>query len=157
MAILLKEEGLLSHSRLYATDLSLGALARAQAGVFPLMFMQDYTENYIKAGGHHDFSDYYVADSQGAAFDPSLKEHMIFSFHNLVTDRSFNEFQVILCRNVMIYFNQSLQNRVHKLLYESLSMFGVLGLGDKESLLFTPHEACYEVLDDKGRLFRRMA
>lgn len=144
MAILLEEEGLLARSRLYATDINEVVLQQARAGIFPLERMQEYTENYIKAGGKRSFSEYYVAKYDGALFSPALTEHVVFSQHNLVTDRSFSEFNVILCRNVLIYFDKSLQARVQGLFYDSLVHFGILGLGSKESLKFSQYEDCYE-------------
>ena len=144
MAILLEEEGLLARSRLYATDINEVVLQQARAGIFPLERMQEYTENYIKAGGKRSFSEYYTAKYDGALFSPALTEHVVFSQHNLVTDRSFSEFNVILCRNVLIYFDKSLQARVQGLFYDSLVHFGILGLGSKESLKFSQYEACYE-------------
>jgi chemotaxis protein methyltransferase CheR len=155
MAILLQEEGLYERCRLYATDMSAEALRQAREGIFPLASMQEYTSNYLQAGGRHFFSDYYTAQYDNVIFDSALKRNLIFSEHNLVTDGSFNEFHVILCRNVMIYFNKVLQTRVHNLMYESLTMFGVLGLGNKESLRFTPREEFYEELDTRDRLYRK--
>ncbi|HEV7842152.1 MAG TPA: protein-glutamate O-methyltransferase CheR [Pyrinomonadaceae bacterium] len=155
MAILLQEEGLYERCRLYATDMSAEALRQAREGIFPLASMQEYTSNYLQAGGRHFFSDYYTAQYDNVIFDSALKRNLIFSEHNLVTDGSFNEFHVILCRNVMIYFNKALQARVHNLIYESLTMFGVLGLGNKESLRFTPREGFYEELDQRDRLYRK--
>src|SRR5207253_2355878 len=130
-------------------------LDRARAGVFPLDRMQDYTENYIRAGGRRSFSEYYLAKYEGALFDRALTENVVWAQHNLVQDRAFNEFNVILCRNVMIYFDRSLQNRVHRLFYESLAPFGVLALGHKESIAFSPHADAYEELDPDEKLFRR--
>src|ERR671937_1833864 len=126
LAILLQEEGLYERTRIYATDLNESVLERARAGVFPLEKMQEYTHNYIRAGGTRAFSEYYVAAYDGAQFDRSLIENVVFAQHNLVSDRSFNEFNVIVCRNVMIYFDRSLQNHVHGLFYESLAHLGVL-------------------------------
>lgn len=157
LAILLKEEGLYQRCRIYATDISQAVLRRARDGIFPLAAMRDYTANYHNAGGLHEFSDYYTAQYENVIFSPSLKSNITFSEHNLATDGSFNEFQVILCRNVMIYFNKDLQTRVHNLLYDSLSMFGVFGLGNKESLKFTPRADYYEHLNDKDKLFRKVA
>jgi chemotaxis protein methyltransferase CheR len=156
MAILLQEEGLYDRCRIYATDISAEVLRTAKEGIFPLASMQEYTVNYISAGGKHFFSDYYTAQYDNVLFDPALKRNLIFSEHNLVTDGSFNEFHVILCRNVMIYFNKTLQARVHDLIYESLTMFGVLGVGNKESLKFTPREHAYEELHPRDRLYRKV-
>lgn len=155
MAILMYEEGLYHRCRIYATDMSEMVLRKAKAGVYPVKLMQEYTQQYLQAGGKQSFSEYYTAAYDNAIFRSSLRENIIFSQHNLAIDGSFNEFNVIFCRNVLIYFNQSLQERVHKLLYGSLSRFGVLGLGRQESLKFTPHESQYEVLDKREKLYRR--
>ena len=157
LAILLKEEGIYQRCRIYATDISQAVLRKAREGIFPLAAMRDYTANYHNAGGLHEFSDYYTAQYENVIFSPQLKSNITFSEHNLATDGSFNEFQVILCRNVMIYFNKELQTRVHNLLYDSLSMFGVFGLGNKESLKFTPRADYYEHLNNKDKLFRKVA
>jgi len=103
-AIVLEEEGVLDRSRIYATDINEAVLQRARAGIFPLNRMQEYTENYIRAGGTRSFSEYYTAKYDGALFSPSLTRNTVFSQHNLVTDRSFSEFHVVFCRNVLIYF-----------------------------------------------------
>jgi chemotaxis protein methyltransferase CheR len=155
MAILLEEEGLLARSRLYATDINEVVLQQARAGIFPLERMQEYTENYIKAGGKRSFSEYYTAKYDGALFSPALTEHVVFSQHNLVTDRSFSEFNVILCRNVLIYFDKSLQARVQGLFYDSLVHFGILGLGSKESLKFSQYEDCYEQIATE-KIYRKI-
>ncbi len=155
MAILLEEEGLYGRSRIYATDINEVVLQKAKEGIFPLERMQEYTENYIAAGGRRAFSDYYLAKYGGALFSPSLTTNVVFSQHNLVTDRSFAEFNVILCRNVLIYFDKALQARVHKLFYGSLATFGVLALGSKESMRFSPHESDYEQLDGTEKIFRK--
>jgi chemotaxis protein methyltransferase CheR len=156
LAILLQEERLYAKCRIYATDISQAVLRKARDGIFPLAAMRDYTSNYHRAGGSGEFSDYYTAQYDSVIFTSALKSNVVFSEHNLATDGSFNEFQVILCRNVMIYFNKDLQARVHNLLYDSLSMFGVFGLGNKESLKFTPRAAFYEHLNDKDKLYRKV-
>lgn len=156
MAILLQEESLYQRCRIYATDMNEVVLRTAKDGIFPVGLMQEYTQNYLQAGGKQSFSEYYTAAYDNAIFRSSLKENIVFSAHNLVTDASFNEFNVILCRNVLIYFNQTLQERVHKLLYESLCLFGVLGLGHKESLKLTPYEKHYEELENREKLYRRI-
>jgi chemotaxis protein methyltransferase CheR len=155
-AILLEEEGLLERARIYATDINDAVLQQARAGIFPLNRMQEYTDNYIRAGGKRSFSEYYTAKYDGALFSPSLTKNVVFSQHNLVTDRSFSEFNVIFCRNVLIYFDRSLQHRVHTLFYESLVMFGILALGSKESLRFSQYEPCYEKLDAREKLYRKI-
>lgn len=156
LAILLREEGLYERCRIYATDISQTVLRKARDGIFPLAAMRDYTNNYHRAGGGHEFSDYYTAQYDNAIFSSSLRNNVVFSEHNLATDGSFNEFQVILCRNVMIYFNKDLQARVHNLLYDSLSMFGVFGLGNKESLRFTPRADSYQHLNHNDKLYRKV-
>jgi chemotaxis protein methyltransferase CheR len=156
LAILLHEEGLYERARIYATDINESVLERARAGVFPLDKMQEYTQNYIKAGGVRAFSEYYLAAYDGAQFQHSLVENVVFAQHNLVSDRSFNEFNVIVCRNVMIYFDRALQNRVHTLFYESLANLGFLALGQKEAIQFSPYEDRYEELDAVEKLYRKV-
>jgi chemotaxis protein methyltransferase CheR len=156
LAILLHEEGVAERARLYATDINESVLDRARAGVFPLDKMREYTQNYIRAGGQRAFSEYYLAKYDGAQFQRSLVDNVVFAQHNLVSDRSFNEFNVILCRNVMIYFDRTLQDHVHRLFYESLVMFGVLGLGAKESIRFSPFDDRYEDIDANERLFKKV-
>jgi chemotaxis protein methyltransferase CheR len=157
VAILLKETGLYDRTRIYATDMDEATLDQAKSRTYPIAKMREYTENYIEAGGTRSFSEYYVADGNQVVFQPSLAENVVFAQHNLVTDRSFNEFHVIMCRNVMIYFNRELQEHVHKLLYESLTHFGVLGLGSRESIAFSGHREEYEELDESVRLYRKVA
>jgi chemotaxis protein methyltransferase CheR len=156
LAILLQEEGVYDKTRIYATDINESVLDRARAGVFPLDKMQGYTESYIKGGGTRAFSEYYVAAYDGARFSRSLTENVVFAQHNLVSDRSFNEFNLIMCRNVMIYFGKSLQDHVHRLFHESLAHLGVLALGHKESVAFTPFADRYEVLDAQERIYRKV-
>jgi chemotaxis protein methyltransferase CheR len=129
---------------------------KAMKGIFPLSAMKDYTANYILSGGKEDFSKYYTADTQSVVFRPWLRDNVVFAQHNLVTDGSPNEFNIIFCRNVMIYFTSELQARVHRLLYASLVRLGVLGVGRRESLRFTPHEHDYEPIDGKQRLFKKV-
>jgi chemotaxis protein methyltransferase CheR len=155
-AIVLEEENLLDRTRIYATDINDAVLKRARDGIFPLPRMQEYTENYIRAGGRRSFSEYYTAKYDGALFSPSLIRTVVFSQHNLVTDRSFSEFNVIFCRNVLIYFDQSLQHRVHALFYESMAMFGILALGSKETLRTSQYEACYQKLHPREKLYRKI-
>jgi chemotaxis protein methyltransferase CheR len=155
-AIVLEEEGLLERTRVHATDITDAALPQARAGNVPHNRMQEYTENYIRAGGKRSFSEYYTAKYDGALFSPSLTRNVVFSQHNLVTDRSFSEFNVIFCRNVLIYFDRDLQNRVHALFYDSLVMFGILALGSKESLRFSQYEPCYEKLHPREKLYRKI-
>jgi chemotaxis protein methyltransferase CheR len=154
MAILLEEEGLYDRTRLYATDLSQALLDRARKGVLPLGSMRDYTANYQEAGGKRAFSDYYLADSNHAVLDPSLRRNMVFMRHNLVSDEAFNDFHVVLCRNVIIYFGRDLRRTVHGLLRRSLVTYGVLGLGAKENIHYTPHEADFTPIRGCEGLYR---
>jgi chemotaxis protein methyltransferase CheR len=156
LSILLHEEGIYDRTRIYATDINETVLERAREGVFPLEKMREYTENYIRAGGTRSFSEYYLAKYERALFDRALTENVVWAPHNLVQDRSFNTFNAILCRNVMIYFDRELQNRVHQLFYESLERFGMLALGHKESIRFTGVENAYEELDVRERLYRKV-
>ncbi len=155
-AILLEEEGLYERSRIYATDFNAEVVSRARGGEFPLERMQEYTQNYQRGGGTRDFSTYYSVESGLAKLDDRLTEHVVFAQHNLASDRSFNEFNVVLCRNVLIYFGRDLQRRVHRLFHDSLARFGVLGLGQKETLRFTDVEDRYEALDAREKLYRRI-
>ncbi len=156
MAILLQEEGLYERSRIYATDINEAVLQRAKDGIFPLSSMQENTANYIAAGGTGTFSAYYTARYDNALFRPSLRENVVFAQHNLVTDASFNHFNVIFCRNVLIYFNNQLQDRVQELFLNSMELFGILGLGKKETIRYTAVADHYEDLDVAERLYRRI-
>ncbi len=146
MAIMLSEEGLLNKSIIYATDLNQTVLESAKKGLFPLKLMKEYAENYRGSGGKRDFSEYYTANYGFAKFDDDLSEKMVFSQHNLVSDSSFNEFDLILCRNVMIYFDKDLQDRVLQLFDDSLAKLGYLALGTKETLRFTSVQKNYQQL-----------
>jgi chemotaxis protein methyltransferase CheR len=157
MAILLKEEGLLERSLVYATDINPESLDTARRGVFPLDRMRLYTENYQAAGGKRAFSDYYTAAYGGALFDRSLVENVTFADHSLATDSVFSETHFVSCRNVMIYFNRRLQNRVLGLFHESLCHRGFLGLGSKESIEFSAYANRFDVLAKRERVFRKVA
>ncbi len=156
LAILLHEVGLLERTRIYATDLNETVLRIAADGVFPLAKMQEYTENYLAAGGTRSFSEYYVSAYERAQFNRALTDNVVFAQHNLVSDGSFNEFHVIICRNVMIYFDRALQDQVHSLFLDSLVPFGVLGLGHKESVRHGLHADRYDAIDEQERLYRRV-
>jgi chemotaxis protein methyltransferase CheR len=156
LAILLHEEGLFEKSRIYATDMNEAVLRTAQEGIYPLLQMQEYTKNYVDAKGKHGFSEYYTAKYESAILRPFLKEKIVFAKHNLASENSFNEFNVIFCRNVLIYFNEDLQKRVHQLMYESLCRFGILCLGEKESISFTGFEKDYEELDPSYKIYKRL-
>lgn len=153
VAILLKEAGLLNRSVIYATDINQKSLQIAKDGMYSLDNMKSHTANYQKSGGIEAFSDYYIAKYDSVMFDKSLKQNIVFSQHNLTTDKSFNEFQLIMCRNVLIYFNQQLQNKVLNLFHESLCTFGFLGLGNKESILFSDKRECFDEIDRKEKIF----
>ncbi|GEN69938.1 CheR family methyltransferase [Chryseobacterium lathyri] len=149
MAILLKEANLYHKSLIYGTDLNPSVLETARSGVFPLQQMKTYSENYILSGGKKDFSDYYTANYDSVRFDKSLQEKLILSTHNLVSDSSFNSFQLIICRNVLIYFDRGLQERVFKLFDNSLENLGYLALGAKETLRFSKLDRNYHQVDDQ--------
>lgn len=154
MAILLHEEGLYDKARIYATDMNERSLQQAKEGVYDIGRMQQYTKNYMDAGGTRAFSEYYTAKYNSVILQPYLRKNIIFAEHNLATDTSFNEFNVIFCRNVMIYFNDELRDHVHGLFHESLSRFGILVLGSKESIHFTKYSECYESLDRVEKIYR---
>jgi chemotaxis protein methyltransferase CheR len=156
MAILLQEANLLHKSLVYATDINPGVLEKARKGIFPLNNMKQYSENYILSGGKKDFSGYYTAKYDWAKFDDGLKSKMIISTHNLVSDWSFNEFQLILCRNVLIYFDRGLQDRVLTLFDESLEKLGFLALGAKESLKFSVVRNKFAQLENKEKIWRKI-
>lgn len=155
MAILLHEEGLYEKTKIYATDINTDVLKTAKNGCFSLERMKKYTNNYMQAGGEHAFSDYYKVTDGGVKFHSYLTKNVVYAQHNLVTDRSFNEFHVILCRNVLIYFNKDLQNKVHQLFYQSLGKFGVLCLGNKESLNYTNYYKVYEEISSSQKIYKK--
>jgi chemotaxis protein methyltransferase CheR len=156
MAILLKEANLLHKSLLYATDINQEVLEKARRGIFSLTNMKQYSENYILSGGTKAFSDYYITTSDHVKFNEELRRKIIFAMHNLVSDRSFNEFQLVLCRNVLIYFDKQLQDRAINLFNESLETLGFLALGAKETLRFAPIEKNYKQIDGKEKIWRKM-
>ena len=156
LAILLREEGIYDRCRIYATDLSDAVIARAETGIFPLASMQKYTRNYQAAGGREEFSSYYSAKYDNAILASSLRENITFAQHNLVSDASFNEFNLILCRNVMIYFSNALQQRVLSLFSESLCRLGILGLGERETLYGSVVDYQFEAISEGRSLYRRL-
>lgn len=156
MAILLKEANLLNKSLLYATDINSDVLQKGMEGIFPLSQMKQYSENYILSGGTEDFSVYYSAKYSHAKFSDQLRSKIIFSTHNLVSDHSFNEFQLILCRNVLIYFDRELQEKVLTLFDESLETLGYLALGSKETIRFSPLAGRYRQLNNE-KIWRKIA
>lgn len=148
IAILLKEINLYHKALIYATDINPTVIEKASKAIFPLGQMKHYSENYMHSGGTEDFSSYYVAMYDIAKFNESLGERIVFSTHNLVSDSSFNEFQLILCRNVLIYFDKDLQNKVFNLFDNSLQKLGYLSLGTKETIRFSTLEKRYKQVDD---------
>lgn len=157
MAIILQEAGLLKKSLLYATDINPTVLEKVRHGVYPISQMKQYSENYILSGGKHDFSSYYTAQYDSVKFDEFLGKRIVLATHNLVADRSFNEFQLILCRNVMIYFDKPFQDRVLHLFYDSLEMLGYLALGSKETLKFTDIHQKFKQVENKEKIWRKVS
>ncbi len=155
MAILLKEEGLYDRTQIYATDFNRHSLAKAQEGIYPLDKIREYTASYNKAGGKASFADYYHARYGAAKIDESLKKHITFAHHNLVADGVFGEMHMILCRNVLIYFNQTFQGRVLSLFHDSLCRGGFLCLGLKETIEFSNVRRQFENIVKKARIYRK--
>jgi chemotaxis protein methyltransferase CheR len=155
IAILLKENDLLDRTIIYATDINQQSLKIAREAIYPVANMKLYTANYITSGGERSFSEYYTTKYNFSMFDKSLRHNIVFAPHNLAVDQTFGEFQCILCRNVLIYFNQQLQNRVINLFYQSLSNAGFLGLGSKETLLFTDKKEYFKEIDEKENLYMK--
>lgn len=157
MAILLHEEGLLNKTQIYATDMNETILEKATKGKMDLKFMKDYTKNYQQSGGKKEFSEYYSVAQDHVAIRPSLKRNIVFAHHNLVTDHSFNEFHVIVCRNVLIYFNHLLKNRVYQLFNESISENGFLCFGNKETVTDSYALQFLEEVDRKEKIYRKIS
>jgi len=157
MAILLKEEGLLDRAIIYATDINPQSLEKAKKGVYPLDRMRAYTASYQMAGGRAAFSDYFTAAYGGVLFDRSLTDNVSFADHSLATDSVFSEMHLVCCRNVLIYFNRTLQERALGLFHESLCHRGFLGLGSKESIVFSSYSTRFEHIAKAERLFRKAA
>lgn len=157
MAILLHEADLLKKSLLYATDINPAVLTQVRDGIFPLSQMKQYSENYNLSGGKRDFSSYYTAQYSSAKFDEFLGKKIVLATHNLVSDGSFNEFQLILCRNVMIYFDKPLQDRALRLFYDSLEMLGYLALGSKETVKFSEVGSRLKQVENKEKIWRKMS
>jgi len=157
MAVLLKEEGVYDRLQIYATDMNQMVLQKAKAGIYPINRQQMYTANYQKAGGKESFSDYYSAHYDHVVVDKSLRENILFSDHNLATDGVFGEMNLIVCRNVLIYFNRELQNRVFGLFYDSLCEGGYLCLGSKESIRFSDYANRFEDVVREEKIYRKIA
>lgn len=156
MAIVMHELGLLNKTRFYATDISTQIISKAKQAIFDIKDMRDYTINYQRSGGEADFSDYYSANHGSIIISDFLRKNIVWAEHNLVSDASFNEFHIILCRNVMIYFNEKLQRKVHTLIHDSLAEDGILGLGHVESLRFSPYESSFKVLSKQEKLYKKI-
>ena len=155
MAIVLQEEGLADRTTIYATDFNQHVLNHGKEGIFSNRLMKEYTANYQLSGGKESFSEYYTSDDNNVIMNQSLKNKIVWANHNLVTDSVFAEVNLILCRNVLIYFDRKLQNNVQTLFHNSLMNGGVLCLGSKESLRFTDFHDAYSVLDEKQRIFKK--
>jgi len=156
MAILLKEEGLYERCQIYATDFNSLVLKKAKQAIFPLELIKEYTTNYIAAGGQRDFADYYTAAYDSIILDKSIRERIVFSDHNLATDTVFGEMHMVICRNVMIYFNRELQDRVVKLFADSLCYRGILCLGSKESLKFNANGHLFEPVNAEEKIYKKI-
>lgn len=156
VAILLKEMNLLSKSRIYATDISTDALDKSKKGIYSNKDFKEYTTNYFSCGGKESLNQYFVSDGQKSIINSELKKEILFSRHNLVTDGVFKECQLILCRNVLIYFNEDLQNKVLNLFYDSLPIHGFLVLGNKETLRFSSIHDKFKIIDSKQKIYQKI-
>jgi len=155
LAIVLHEEGVLSRTLIYATDINTHALEQAEAGVYDIARLPGFSENYRKTAGRASLSDYYTAAYGRAVFHKSLKRHVVFSDHSLATDSVFAEVQLVSCRNVLIYFDRPLQDRAVGLFNESLCRRGFLGIGARESIRFSPHADAFDELVARDRIFQK--
>ncbi|MGG3795856.1 protein-glutamate O-methyltransferase CheR [Pseudomonas paraversuta] len=156
MAILLREEGLLDRTIIYATDINPRSLEKARQGIFSLENVRAYTQNYQKSGGQRSFAEYYTAAYDYAIFDKTLRENVTFADHSLATDSVFSETHLISCRNVLIYFNKNLQNRAFGLFHESLCHRGFLMLGSKETLDFSDYSKQFAPQLKQERIYRKL-
>ncbi|MFQ5427648.1 MAG: CheR family methyltransferase [Thermodesulfobacteriota bacterium] len=154
-AILLTEEGLYRKSIIYATDFNDHVLEKAREGIFPIKAMKHCISNYQKSGGEEEFSKYYMANKKSVIMSRNLSKNIVFANHNLVTDAAFGEMNLIICRNVLIYFNRKLQGRVHRLFHESLVRKGILCLGSKETIDFSGSAHHFQTLDDKEKIYEK--
>ncbi len=155
MAILLTEEELYERSRIFATDLNDESLQKAQQGVYPIASIKEYTANYNRSGGRRSLSDYYRAKYDLAKMDDALKKNIVWAKHNLVTDHAFTDTHLVLCRNVLIYFDEILQNRALGLFRDALVRDGFLCLGSKESLRFSDVDGDFQTVRANERIFRK--
>ena len=155
LAILLREEGLLARSIIYATDINATALQKAEAGVYELDRVAGFTDNHRRSGARSSLSDYYTAGYGNAVFDKSLRKHIVFSDHSLATDSVFAEVQLVSCRNVLIYFDRELQDRAVGLFREALCRRGFLGIGPRESIRFSSHADAFDELVRDDRIYQK--
>jgi len=155
-AVLLEEAGMLKRTSIYATDLNEDMLAIARLGSYPLEKLRRYEDAYVVSGGQTSLADHYSVAGRTARFNRDLQASITWARHSLVTDGSFNDFHLIVCANVLIYFRASLQERAHRLMYDSLVRGGFLALGKRESLLSCPDRDHYEQVRDGVNLFRKM-
>ena len=153
MAIIMQEEGLYDRTTIYATDFNQQALNKAKEGIFSNKMIKEYTMNYQLSAGKESLSGYYTSNYGNVIMNQSLKKNIVWANHNLVTDSVFAEVHLILCRNVLIYFDKDLQNKVQKLFYNSLINGGILCLGSKEGLRFTDFNEEYQDVDKKQKIF----
>jgi chemotaxis protein methyltransferase CheR len=156
VAILLQERNLLNKSHIYGTDISINALGNAKKGMYSNKYFKEYSENYFQCGGKESLNQYFVSDGQKSIISADLKKRILFTRHNLVTDGVFKECQLVLCRNVLIYFDQELQNKVLELFYESLPVHGFLALGHKETLRFSSVEAKFKIIDASQKIYQKI-
>jgi chemotaxis protein methyltransferase CheR len=156
LAIALEEEGLYERSSIYATDMNADALAIARVGACTVERLRTYEHEYLHAGGHSSLSTFFTSVGRLARLKPELLRNVTWVQHNLVTDASFNDFHLIVCRNVLIYFRPALQQRAHRLFYESLVRSGFLALGQRESLIFAPASSRYQQVRDGVSVFRKV-
>jgi len=155
MAILLQEEGLLERTQIYATDFNQRVLKQAKEGIYSVDSIKEYNQNYLRAGGKKNFADYYTAQYDRVIMNKNLSENVLFAHHNLVTDNVFSEVHMVVCRNVLIYFERVLQNRVVGLFKDSLLSGGFLCLGSKENLQFNEHVLFFSPLVAKEKIYRK--
>lgn len=156
LAILLREAEFYHRTRIYATDATDAAIDRAKTGMFSVELLEEYAERYRDAGGAKHFSDYVDIEGAHASYKPSLRDHIVFAQHNIVSDGSFNEFHLVVARNVISHFNRTLAYRAHQVVFESLIRLGYLGLSAKETLRYTPHQRAYEEIANTERFYRRL-
>ncbi len=154
-AVLLKEEGLYDRTQIYATDFNHDVLDIAKKGIYPINKIKEFTTNYQATGGTQSFSDYYMANYNSVIFEQSLKKNLVFAEHNLVTDSVFAEVNLVICRNVLIYFNKELQNRVINLFYDSLNNGGFLALGSKETIQFMSKADKFDTINSKEKIYKK--